>query len=60
MLFDVLAFKNDVSFWKGKKSMAGMSTRTGIIIKNCNFKKEVPKLNASAHLILMIKISQQT
>jgi len=40
--------------------MAGMSTRTGIIIKNCNFKKEVPKLNASAHLILMIKISQQT
>ena len=29
MLFDVLAFKNDVSFWKNKKSMEGMSTRTG-------------------------------
>jgi len=30
MLFDVLAFKNDVSFWKKKESMAGMSTRTVI------------------------------
>lgn len=29
MLFDVLAFKNDVNFWKKKESMAGMSTRTG-------------------------------
>lgn len=28
MLFDVLAFKNDVSFWKKKESMEGMSTRT--------------------------------
>lgn len=30
MLFDVLAFKNDVSFWKKKESMTGMSTRTVI------------------------------
>lgn len=30
MLFDVLAFKHDVSFWKKKQSMAGMSTRTVI------------------------------
>jgi len=28
MLFDVLAFKNDVSFWKQKETMEGMSTRT--------------------------------
>uniref|UniRef100_A0A0R3RZJ6 Lipid scramblase CLPTM1L n=1 Tax=Elaeophora elaphi TaxID=1147741 RepID=A0A0R3RZJ6_9BILA len=28
MLFDVLAFKNDVSFWRSRKSMAGLSTRT--------------------------------
>lgn len=28
LLFDFLAFKNDVSFWRGKKSMAGLSIRT--------------------------------
>jgi len=28
MLFDVLAFKNDISFWKQKESMEGMSMRT--------------------------------
>ncbi|CAH0724659.1 unnamed protein product, partial [Brenthis ino] len=28
LLFDFLAFKNDVSFWRGKKSLAGLSTRT--------------------------------
>ncbi|XP_077299967.1 lipid scramblase CLPTM1L [Arctopsyche grandis] len=28
LLFDVLAFKNDISFWKAKKSMAGLSVRT--------------------------------
>ena len=27
-VFDFLAFKNDVSFWKNKKSMEGMSVRT--------------------------------
>ncbi|XP_060047107.1 lipid scramblase CLPTM1L isoform X2 [Erinaceus europaeus] len=27
LLFDFLAFKNDISFWKKKKSMMGMSTR---------------------------------
>ena len=26
MLFDFLAFKNDISFWQGRKSMAGIST----------------------------------
>ncbi|CAD5110959.1 DgyrCDS313 [Dimorphilus gyrociliatus] len=28
MLFDILAFKNDFHFWKGKKNMVGLSTRT--------------------------------
>lgn len=28
MLFDILAFKNDFHFWKGKKTMVGLSTRT--------------------------------
>ncbi|KAJ8386809.1 hypothetical protein AAFF_G00166040 [Aldrovandia affinis] len=27
LLFDFLAFKNDISFWKKKKSMVGMSTK---------------------------------
>nr|XP_048695471.1 cleft lip and palate transmembrane protein 1-like protein isoform X2 [Caretta caretta] len=27
LLFDFLAFKNDISFWKKKKSMTGMSTK---------------------------------
>uniref|UniRef100_A0A8C9GRM2 Lipid scramblase CLPTM1L n=1 Tax=Piliocolobus tephrosceles TaxID=591936 RepID=A0A8C9GRM2_9PRIM len=27
LLFDFLAFKNDISFWKKKKSMIGMSTK---------------------------------
>ena len=35
MLFDFLAFKNDIQFWRKKKSMAGMSVRTlGV---NCFF-----------------------
>ncbi|CAI2340381.1 unnamed protein product [Caenorhabditis sp. 36 PRJEB53466] len=28
LLFDALAFKNDISFWKGRKSMVGLSTKT--------------------------------
>uniref|UniRef100_A0AAF5Q379 Lipid scramblase CLPTM1L n=2 Tax=Wuchereria bancrofti TaxID=6293 RepID=A0AAF5Q379_WUCBA len=28
MLFDVLAFKNDITFWRNRKSMVGLSTRT--------------------------------
>ncbi|XP_077982293.1 lipid scramblase CLPTM1L-like isoform X1 [Glandiceps talaboti] len=27
LLFDILAFKNDISFWKGRDSMIGLSTR---------------------------------
>lgn len=28
LLFDFLAFKNDVSFWRRKRSLAGLSART--------------------------------
>jgi hypothetical protein len=31
MLFDFLAFKNDISFWRANKSMEGLSLRTIII-----------------------------
>lgn len=33
LVFDTLAFKNDVQFWRKKKSMVGMSSRT--IAVNC-------------------------
>lgn len=28
LLFDFLAFKNDISFWRHRKTMVGLSTRT--------------------------------
>lgn len=28
LLFDFLAFKNDISFWKKKKMLIGMSTKS--------------------------------
>lgn len=31
MLFDMLAFKNDISFWRKNKSMEGLSLRTIVI-----------------------------
>jgi len=31
MLFDMLAFKNDVAFWKENKSLEGLSLRTIVI-----------------------------
>eukprot|EP00638_Chattonella_subsalsa_P017391 CAMPEP_0117821114 /NCGR_PEP_ID=MMETSP0949-20121206/2868_1 /TAXON_ID=44440 /ORGANISM="Chattonella subsalsa, Strain CCMP2191" /LENGTH=608 /DNA_ID=CAMNT_0005660193 /DNA_START=279 /DNA_END=2106 /DNA_ORIENTATION=- len=34
-IFDFLAFKNDVKFWKGRKSVAGLSVRS--IMINCFF-----------------------
>ena len=30
-LFDILAFKNDISFWKNNKSMKGLSFRSMLI-----------------------------
>eukprot|EP00672_Neobodo_designis_P025422 CAMPEP_0174835384 /NCGR_PEP_ID=MMETSP1114-20130205/5378_1 /TAXON_ID=312471 /ORGANISM="Neobodo designis, Strain CCAP 1951/1" /LENGTH=758 /DNA_ID=CAMNT_0016069331 /DNA_START=34 /DNA_END=2310 /DNA_ORIENTATION=- len=35
MVFETLAFKNDVQFWKGKKDLRGLSLRTVAI--NCYF-----------------------
>ena len=35
MLFDFLAFKNDIQFWRKKKNMTGMSVRT--LAVNCFF-----------------------
>lgn len=32
-VFDMLAFKNDIGFWKGKKNVEGLSVRTVAI--NC-------------------------
>lgn len=35
MIFDILAFKNDIQFWQKKKSMEGMSVQSlGV---NCFF-----------------------
>jgi hypothetical protein len=34
-LFDILAFKNDIQFWKKKKDMQGMSLLT--LVTNCFF-----------------------
>ena len=36
-VFDVLAFKNDIGFWKNNKSMKGLSARTIIINAACQF-----------------------
>eukprot|EP00760_Papus_ankaliazontas_P005662 PhM_4_TR1269/c0_g1_i2/m.31615 len=35
MLFEYLAFKNDISFWKGKKDFTGLSGRA--VMMNCYF-----------------------
>lgn len=29
LLFDFLAFKNDISYWRERKTMVGLSTRAG-------------------------------
>ena len=34
-VFDMLAFKNDIGFWKNNKSMEGLSARTIIINALC-------------------------
>ena len=30
LLFDFLAFRNDISFWKDRKDMVGVSLKTGM------------------------------
>ncbi len=39
-VFDMLAFKNDIGFWKNKKSVEGLSVRT--ILFNCACQVSVP------------------
>lgn len=34
-VFDLLAFKNDIGFWKNNKSMEGLSARTVVINAFC-------------------------
>ena len=34
-VFDMLAFKNDIGFWKNNKSMEGLSARTVTINAGC-------------------------
>jgi len=37
MIFDFLAFKNDIQFWKNSKSMEGLSVRTIFLNTFCQF-----------------------
>ena len=39
-VFDMLAFKNDIGFWRGKKNVEGLSVRTVAI--NCVCQVELP------------------
>lgn len=39
-VFDVLAFKNDIGFWRNKKSVEGLSVRTVVI--NCFCQVRLP------------------
>ena len=32
ILFDALAFKNDISYWRKRKTMVGLSSRAGVYI----------------------------
>lgn len=41
LLFDFLAFKNDISFWKKKKSMTGMSAKAGRRLKSLTCSQSV-------------------
>eukprot|EP01097_Dermamoeba_algensis_P009932 TRINITY_DN7156_c0_g1_i1.p1 TRINITY_DN7156_c0_g1~~TRINITY_DN7156_c0_g1_i1.p1 ORF type:complete len:308 (-),score=56.74 TRINITY_DN7156_c0_g1_i1:17-940(-) len=36
-IFDFLAFKNDIAFWKNRKSMEGLSVRTILLNTICHF-----------------------
>ena len=35
MVFDFLAFKNDITFWKSRKSLEGLSVRSILISFGC-------------------------
>ena len=41
-VFDLLAFKNDIGFWKGKKNVEGLSVRTVGINCACQARTRMP------------------
>ena len=43
-VFDVLAFKNDIGFWKGKKNVEGLSVRTILINCFCQVRRQVTRM----------------
>ena len=43
-VFDMLAFKNDIGFWKNKKTIEGLSVKTIIINVFCQVRVPVPML----------------
>ena len=47
-VFDMLAFKNDIGFWKGKKNVEGLSVRTVGI--NCVCQVRIVLLPTRAHI----------
>ena len=40
-VFDMLAFKNDIGFWRGKKNVEGLSVRT-VAINCCLSGRQLP------------------
>ena len=42
MVFDMLAFKNDIKFWRNQKSLEGLSVGTVFINCFCSVSKHVP------------------
>ena len=46
-VFDMLAFKNDIGFWKNKKNVEGLSVRTISINCFCQARPTVPPFTAS-------------
>jgi uncharacterized membrane protein YqhA len=49
-VFDCLAFKNDIAFWKKKRGMKGLSARTILINVFC----QVPALVSTVVVILVV------
>ncbi len=54
-VFDMLAFKNDIGFWKGKKNVEGLSVRTVAI--NCVCQVRVMLVPVVQHVSRLQQIS---
>jgi hypothetical protein len=55
-IFDVLAFKNDVGFWRNNKSMEGLSARTVIINAGCQFVIFLYILNNETSMLIIASV----